>query len=156
MFRNTEKGEKTSIPNSKIKTIVMYYKEDTLEFDQIKTLRYYSKNKVIGPFWMLVLERGYATLYTYYEGGGSYTSNTGYHYIPGDRFFPCIKKEEPHATIISHAIHTGMNNNTYFKKFASKYFSDYPELSNMIKTKKYKYEDIVEVVEEYNQWKSMQ
>lgn len=71
-----------------------------------------------------------------------------------DTYWYCLRTGEDVAYMVSWTFNTQVNKNNIFRKNAAEYFKDYPELAKKIKSKAYKYDDIFEVVEKYNQWKS--
>ncbi len=71
-----------------------------------------------------------------------------------DTFWYCLRPGEDVATIISWTFNTQVNKNNVFRKNAAKYFKDYPALSSKIENRDYKHKDIIQVAEEYNNWKS--
>ncbi len=83
------------------------------------------------------------------QGGGGYGNVD-----VSDTFWYCKRPNEDVATVVSWTFNTQVNKNNIFRKNAAEYFKDYPELSKKIKDKDYKHDDILEVVEKYNDWKS--
>jgi hypothetical protein len=146
-YRASGKAEITNYSSESIKTIVIYYEDDTLEYERLKTYNF-TKKKIYPASWLIVLERGYATLYYAYTPGGIGASGQ---FTSADRYWFCYRPNEEAASIVSYV--GGANGNAYFKARAPEYFEDYPELAGKIKDKTYKYEDIPEVVRKYNQWK---
>lgn len=71
-----------------------------------------------------------------------------------DTYFLCIRPGEEVASFISWTFNTQINKNSIFRKNARQYFKDHPELVEKIKNREYKYEDIIEVVQIYDAWKS--
>jgi hypothetical protein len=55
--------------------------------------------------------------------------------------------------MVSWTFITQVNKNNIFRKNAQEYFKDYPELSKKIEDRELKYDDIFEVVQQYNDWK---
>lgn len=68
-----------------------------------------------------------------------------------ERWWMCVRPEEKAAKIVSYAY--GLNPNTFFRQTAPKYFSNHPTIPGKITNKEYKYDNILLVVREYNQWK---
>jgi len=83
-------------------------------------------------------------------GGGAIYGNVDV----SDTFWYCKRPGEDIAFIVSWTFNTQVNKNNIFRKNAAEYFKDYPELSQKIKNKDYKYDDLLEVVQLYNDWKS--
>jgi hypothetical protein len=149
-FRKSDKDEKTTFESSLLKSMVIYYPDDSVEFDRIKTYNYSGK-KIYPEKWLVVLVRGYATLYfAFHEGAmlaGAGGLNTG-----SDRTWLCYRDGEEGASIISWVVgKVGANN--MFKTKAPEYFKDYPELRQKIVDKIYTYKEIEVMVMEYNKWK---
>jgi hypothetical protein len=61
-----------------------------------------------------------------------------------------IREGEPAGKMIANI--AGANNNQTFRAKAPLYFSDYPELAEKIKSKEYRWKDLIPVVREYNKW----
>jgi hypothetical protein len=146
-FRLNEKAEKANYESESIKTLIIYFQNDTLEYERLKTYNF-TKKKIYPASWLIVLERGYATLYYAYTPGGIGASGQ---FTSSDRYWLCYRPKEEAASIVSYV--GGMNGNAYFKAKAPEYFGDFPELAEKIKNKTYTYKDIFEVVKKYNQWK---
>ena len=112
--------------------------EQILDLPNIKLYRAYSNSTMrtnIGPMA---------------GGGGSIYTNVDV----SDTFWYCLRPGEDVATMISWTFNTQINKNNVFRKNAQKYFKDSPGLSNKIKNRDYKHSDIIQVVEDYNSWKS--
>jgi len=104
-----------------------------------------------------ILELPSITLYRAYAASSFTTSGGTNQYATvdvSDTFWYCLRPGEEVAYIVSWTFNTQINKNNIFRKNAAEYFKDYPELSQKIKNKEYKYDDIEEVVTMYNQWKS--
>lgn len=84
---------------------------------------------------------------------GTTTSPMRHNVDVSDTFWFCLRPGEDIATIVSWTFNTQVNKNNVFRKNATKYFKDNPTLSNKIKNRDYKHGDIIQVVEEYNNWK---
>ena len=85
---------------------------------------------------------------------GTTTSPMRHNVDVSDTFWYCLRPGEEVATMVSWTFNTQVNKNNIFRKNAPKYFKDNPTLSNKIENREYKHEDIIQVVEEYNNWKS--
>lgn len=111
-----------------------------------------------------VLELPYISLFVSYSDSKFITgkgTNAGGFQTYGtvdvsDTFWYCLRPGEDVAYMVSWTFNTQVNKNNIFRKNAAKYFEDYPALNQKIKNKDFKYDDIIQVVEEYNQWKSGQ
>ncbi|MBA5629104.1 hypothetical protein [Moheibacter lacus] len=109
-----------------------------------------------------VLELPHISLYVYYSESHITTelsrSPSGFvtygDVNVSDTFWYCLRPGEEIATIVSWTFKTQVNKNNIFRKNATEYFKDYPELSKKIEDKDLKHDDIIQVVEEYNNWKS--
>ena len=71
-----------------------------------------------------------------------------------DTYWYCLRPGEEVATMVSWTFNTQVNKNNVFRKNATEYFKDNPTLSNKIENREYKHEDIIQVVQDYNHWKS--
>lgn len=131
------------------------------ESGKIVTIKGYknanNKKAIDGIKAEIMLDLPAITLYRVYssssmtvkQGGGTYGNVD-----VSDTFWYCKRPNEEVATIISWTFNTQVNKNNIFRKNASEYFKDYPELSEKIKDKEYKHDDIMQVVAEYDNWKS--
>lgn len=70
-----------------------------------------------------------------------------------DTYWYCLRPGEDVAYMVSWTFNTQINKNNIFRKNATQYFKDYPELSKKIDERELKYDDIFEVVQMYNDWK---
>ncbi|MFP5470566.1 MAG: hypothetical protein ACLGGV_03145 [Bacteroidia bacterium] len=145
-FKNNGEEE---ILSDELKSITYKIDGRIVVFDRLPTYYGLKHNKIGPESWLEVKVKGFATLYIVkaavsHMAGGSKTGG-----VFTD--FYCYREGEAAAKLIS-SVGDAANNST-FKLFAAKYFSDYPELSEKIKSKVYKYDQIIEVVEEYNKWK---
>jgi len=114
----------------------------------------------------LVLDLPNIKLYKAFVSGNITTKKSSYpvagggtHNVYGDvdvsdTFWYCLRPGEDIAYVVSWTFNTQVNKNNVFRKNAAEYFKDYPALSNKIKKKEYKHKDIIQVIEEYNNWKS--
>jgi hypothetical protein len=151
-FKATEKGEKVIYNSELLKTVVFTYEDGVDEYDRVKTYNMSGK-KLTDPVWLLVLNRGYTTLYFAVVDGQTMVRSTGMSTTPSDKYWLCMREGEEGAAIVSWVIGK-INANGTFKVKAAEYFKDYAELSEKIKDKTYTYKDINEVVKEYNTWKT--
>lgn len=106
--------------------------EKMLELENISLFRGFALNKIT-------------------TGGAGGAMNT---FISIDVFWYCKRPNEEVATVVSWTFNSNITQNKIFQKNAAEYFKDYPDLSNKIKNKVYKYDQILDVVQEYNTWKS--
>ncbi|MEH0156066.1 hypothetical protein V6R21_18100 [Limibacter armeniacum] len=151
-FKPSEDGKKIMVMGEELEKVAFHFEDGTLEMEQQKVKSYVRKNKVYGPYWMFVLERGPATLYSYKKED----TRSGTSVIPGSTFYTCFRNGEPHTTVIAEETHATFNfgEDKWFIKQASKYFEDYPKLCEDLKAKKHKKDDFQKVVQVYNSWKA--
>ena len=148
-YKATEKDDKTHYKSDLLKTVVYYFGKDSVVFDRLKSYHMNSK-KMTDLVWLQVLKRGYVTLF-YSLKEGQYLS-LSYSMPTEDHYWLCLRPGEEAATIVSWK-YGSINVNMTFKKKAPKYFADYPELAQKIENKEYKWDNIMQVVNEYNDWK---
>lgn len=138
-------GKKVKVPIGDIKAFTIYEPGKIRNFEKIKA---YRNTKNIKPdnrvLFAEILYKG-ENIDLFY---GIYGMDSQW----SDLRFYCLRKGEETASIVSFIF--GKTKNQAFKKIGAEYFSDYPELSQKIKTKKYTYKDIIEAVREYDRWKS--
>jgi hypothetical protein len=109
-------------------------------------VKYYFESKEYRPKGLKVEEQGYGVFmkcFTSYEGGVRY-----YEYYNTDG------QEGYYQSMLERR---GEMVEVKFEKFYSQlaeYFSDYSELSEKIKAKKFKKTQLPEIVDEYNRWKN--
>lgn len=77
-----------------------------------------------------------------------------YKFTSIDVFWYCKRTDENVATVVSWTFNSQVNKNNVFRNNASEYFKDYPALAKKIESKQYKHEDLIQIVQEYNDWKS--
>lgn len=108
----------------------------------------------------IILELPNVTLYRKFKPGKmNIGHSTGTGRINGfvdvsDTYWLCIRPGEEVASFVSWTFEIQANKNKFFRKNARQYFKDYPELVEKIKKREYKYNDIIEVVQIYDAWKS--
>ncbi len=71
-----------------------------------------------------------------------------------DTYWYCLRPGEDVAYMVSWTFNTQVNKNNIFRRNAPEYFKDYPELAKKIDDRELKHDDIFEVVQLYNNWKS--
>jgi hypothetical protein len=150
-FKENENSDKQSFKSEELKKIVLYIDDETVELERVKYYNMNGKKIVADAAWLQVLEKGHVTLYYYGNSGKtvSYGSKTKTE-LP-ERWWLCIRPGEEAAKIVSYAF--GMNPNAFFRQNAPEYFSNHPTIPGKITNKEYKYDNILAVVREYNQWK---
>lgn len=107
------------------------------------------------PMWVQVLVKGPATLYV--RGGGMMTRSGGFHHEVTDVMFYAKREGEAGASWVGMKFTSGavgINENKNFRKYAGRYFADYPELAARIENKEFEVMELPAVAEEYNKWKS--
>jgi len=138
-------GKRAKVPTVDVKAFTIYESGKIRNFEKIKA---YKNAKNIKPdkreLFAEILYKGENIALFY----GIYGMDSQWN----DLRFYCLRKGEETASIVSFIF--GNTKNLVFKKVGAKYFSDYPGLSKKIKNKEYTYKDIVEVVQEYDRWKS--
>ena len=151
-FKSNDKAEAVSYESELLKTLRYFFDDGTVEFDRIMIFpSLLSSKKMAGPYWLEVIERGNATLYFALREGATIVRSGVASTESADKFWYCMRPNEPAAKVISWVIGS-VNANETFKREGQKYFKDYPELAQKIKDKTYKYDQIVETVKEYNKW----
>jgi hypothetical protein len=152
LFKNKENAEAISYPSENLKTLVYFFDDGKVEFDRIMIYpSLLNGKKMAGPYWIEVVERGYATLYYALREGSTVVRSGVSSMTSADKFWYCMRTGEEAAKVISWVIGT-VNANETFRREGQKYFKDYPELAAKIKDKTYRYDSIVEAVKEYNKW----
>jgi hypothetical protein len=151
-FKSKENAEAVSYSSESLKTLIFFFEDGTVEFDRVMIYpSLLNGKKTAGPYWLEVVERGYATLYFGLREGSTVVRSGVSSTTGADKFWYCMRPNEEAAEVISWVIGK-VNANETFRREAQKYFSDYPELSKKIKDKIYKYDQIVETVQDYNKW----
>jgi hypothetical protein len=103
--------------------------------------------------WVQVMASGAITLYG--QGGEMGMMRAGAPHSVTDITFYARRNTEEHASYLGAHITPGaipIGYNKQFRKFAGRYFSDYPALAERIDNKEFKVSDAIQVVEEYNKW----
>lgn len=138
-------SQKVKVPTKDVKRFTIYEPGKIRNFEKIKAYKN-PKNQKIDERDLFgeILYSGESIVLFY----GIYGMDVQW----SDLRFYCLRKDEEVASIVS--LIFGKSKNQVFKNQGAEYFSDYPELSEKIKTKKYTYENIIDVVHEYDQWKS--
>jgi hypothetical protein len=151
-FKTNDRSEAVKYESELLKTLVYFFDDGTVEFDRIMIFPSLLNGKrMAGPYWLEVIERGYTTLYFALREGSTMVRSGVASTQGADKFWYCMRPNEPAAKVISWVIGT-VNANETFKREGQKYFKDYPELAQKIKSKTYRYDQIIEAVKEYNKW----
>ena len=154
--RLSEKADKVSYPSDKLaKVIVNLDDGGSYEFSRERIRRLLSSKTT--EVWILTVEKGYATLYV---STNKYRINKKGHlemisiggpHSAGEIFMLVKRPDEKVATILgSYSESITINENGAFRKLASDYFKDCPELVKRIKEKEFKILDSRVLVMEYN------
>lgn len=149
-FREDFNAKNEKIASALLKRIVYFNEDSAFVYDYLKVYAGIRQKRMTGPDWFKQVKSGYASLYT----RTVYVSSSTPHHTTSAAFidYLIIREGEPALKIISTV--AAVNSNSVFKSQAPKYFSDYPELAKKIKTKVYKWKDLEEVVDIYNDWVS--
>jgi hypothetical protein len=151
-FKSNDKAEAVTYSSESLKTLIYHFDDGIVEFDRIMIFPSLTNGKkMAGPYWLEVVERGYTTLYFALRAGSTVVRSGIASTQSADKFWYCIRPDEPAAKVISWVIGK-VNANATFKREGQKYFQDYPELAQKIEDKTYQYDQIVDVVKEYNKW----
>ncbi|MDR0506140.1 MAG: hypothetical protein LBH32_04915 [Dysgonamonadaceae bacterium] len=150
-YKESLNSKPVSIHSNELTRAIIHYDEGDVVWDYVKYIGYRSflrgKNKVSkDPQWMQLVVSGPCSLYTW----SVTTRQNGFTNI--DNWYACKKQDEDASNII------GTDQDGFFDPFFKRlpdYFSDYPELAEKIKAKKYTRKNIVEIVNEYNLEKSI-
>jgi len=151
-YKDGLKDEPIKIDTEELSMLIYKFDNGNVRtFERLKVYRGAKQKITKDSYWLERIIEGYTSLYvvpTPLRGTNPYSgatmTNMFYDYY-------CLKKGDIAARMIG-----SEGNNTTFKKRAQLYFSDYEELVNKIKNKEYKWKDIEQVVESYNEWKSSQ
>lgn len=145
------KGKTQTLKKSEVNAITYYLPEGVVVvYERVKAYKN-AKNKKIANddvFLELAYKGKHIKLYHAYQNSSYYRN------VATDEYFFCLRPGEEAAHIVSWIFGGQANKNTIFRKVASDYFKDYPELSQKIKDREYKYKDIIQVVMDYDNWKS--
>ncbi|MDR0506139.1 MAG: hypothetical protein LBH32_04910 [Dysgonamonadaceae bacterium] len=154
-YKESQDSKFVSIKSDELIRAIIHYDDGDIIFDYVKYINHSSfmrgKDKVAKkPMWMQLVISGPCSLYTY----RIITRQNRFTYT--EDWYACKKQDEDVPRIVS-SISSGITVNLFdqFYKALSNYFSDYPELAEKIKAKKYSRKDIVEIVNEYNLEKSV-
>ncbi len=109
-----------------------------------------------------VLELPHISLFVTYSDAkfitrtGNYASGHAFYGTVdvSDTYWYCLRPGEDVAYMVSWTFNTQVNKNNIFRKNGMEYFKDYPELVKKIDNRELKHDDIFEVVQMYNDWKS--
>lgn len=145
------KGKAQFLKKGDVKSITYYLPNGVvIAYERVKAYKN-AKNKKIA--------KEDAFLEVVYNGENiklfhAYQNSSYYRNVATDEYYFCLRPGEEAAHIVSWIFGGQVNKNAIFRKVAADYFKDYPELSQKIKKREYKYQDIIDVVVEYDNWKS--
>jgi hypothetical protein len=146
-FKESKDAKSHYVRSDTIKTVIYDVGVKTLEYDVMNVYTTPS-HKTIQQWFLQVQKRGYVTLYTYVDldvimagDGGNLNSFNGN--------WACARPGEAIATTISGS--ERKNKHGVFTVAAADYFKDDPALVAKINGDQYKWNDMVKIVEEYNQ-----
>ena len=150
-FKTEESGKALSIKSKDIKTLIFTTDKGTVEMEFLYCRMNEKIVVVVEWGWLTVVTRGAVTTYT-----GNLPKPPGDRRSSNNNFLYCHREGEKYAEAISaiDVFGTAISGIGFSGKM-SKYFSDYPELSEKIKEKAdgYKFNNIKEIIAEYNAWK---
>ena len=140
-FKTEELDKAQSIKSKDIKILVFNTDNGIVEMEFLYCRTNETVAIVVEWGWITVVSRGTVTTYT-----GELPNVAGARRSGNDTFLYCHREGEKYAEAVP-----GIG----FSGKMAKYFSDYPELSEKIKEKEdgYKFNDIKEIIAEYNTWK---
>lgn len=149
-----KKGKLQKIAAEKIKTVTFFYEEpDAPIYESVQAQTVASKKKISTQLLQVVLRKEHITLYGVLYVPVFVSGRTSRKGSPMPVRF-CMRPGEDFATFLS--LEGGIGFGVQFKKDGAEYFSDYPELAAKIASKEYERDDIAKIIEEYNEWKSLQ
>jgi hypothetical protein len=154
IFRASESGSKEKISSNELSRIVFPQKDAEPALYEPVYLKTLTGKKSKEPTWLQKLMDGPASLYC--SGGRMSFQQGGFNHNVNDITFYAIRVNEEAASHLgayftSGAI--GININNHFRKMASAYFADYPELVKRIEAKEFKILEVPAVITAYNDWK---
>lgn len=151
-FKASENAGKEAIKSEAIQSFRIKAGSEEVEFVYTRYYNIGSNKLSKSPGWFNILRRGPVTLYSNnydvfspYELSNAAASHGIYFLLKRD------SEEAPAA--VGMYFPSSVNHNQIFRKFAAKYFTDYPELANRLNEKEFKLEDVGKVADIYNEWK---
>jgi hypothetical protein len=157
IFKPTESGSKEKISSNELSRIVFPQKDAEPALYEPVYLLTITGKKSKEPTWLQKLMDGPVSLYC--SGGRMSFQRGAFTHNVNDITFYAIRKDEEAASNLgvyftSGAMGININNN--FRKLASAYFADYPELVKRIENKEFKILEVPAVITAYNEWKEGQ
>jgi hypothetical protein len=143
-YKEDKKAKSRKIVYTDIKTIIYFFESGkTLEYDVVWTDIGSGRNHHQEKYLKAVV-RGAVTLYTHvaFNGPNKYDQDT---------YFLCLRPGEETVTLISGSF--GKYKKDLFRQAFAEYFKDDPELVSKIMAGQYKWSDMDQIVNEYNQKK---
>lgn len=143
-FKPWMEAEAEEIASTGLKTVIL--KTDSgrqqREYHLITVMAANGKKTGKEPVWMKLLEKGTLSLYLHEIVSKQDGLDT---FEPGEYY--CVKEGEEGGRQVA-----AYGNNHSFQSKGAAYFADCNELAEKIKSKQYSWENIQEVVRQYNQW----
>ena len=133
-----------------VKSIKYYYPQGISYFKKVKMYTNPKNKKVAKQEVMLELVYTGENIQLFH----GYKNDSKMKNVYTEEFYFCLRPGEEVVSYISWTMVNQIGKNTIFRQFGAEYFKDYPALYQKIKDRKYKYDDIFEVVKEYDVWKS--
>lgn len=148
--------KKRTVNRSDIKEVQWNEGTESTTFKLIKGYKNAKNKKAVdGILAEKVLELDNISLYKAFMINTMQSGPGGaYKFTSIDVFWYCKRPNEDVATVVSWVFNSQVNKNNIFRKNAAEYFKDYPELAKKIDDRQLKHDDIIEVVTQYNTWKS--
>ena len=146
-YKLTEDGKKESASSEELKSFTL--SEGNTKFVRTAYFEMGGKKQAKYAGWFNILREGDVILYSNnYDdfSGREVMSPAGSH----DIIFLVKRTKEEVPTVIGLYFPSMMNHNQLFRKHSAEYFSDYPELAKRLEGKEFKFEDIGQVVDLYN------
>lgn len=155
VYKATESGSKEKITSDELSKIIFPQKDAEPAVYEPVYLKTLTGKKSQEPTWLQKLMDGPASLYC--SGGRMSFQQGAFTHNVNDITFYALRSNEEAASNLgvyftSGAIGININNN--FRKLASAYFTDYPELVKRIEAKEFKILDVPAVITAYNDWKT--
>ena len=145
-FKETKDVKSHYVRSDTIKTVLYDLGGKFLEYD-VRNVYTTPTHKTVQQWFLLVRQRGYATLYTYVDMDVMMTGDGG-HLNTFHGNWACVRPGETIATTISGS--ERKNKHGVFTAAAAEYFKDDPMLVAKITGDQYKWDDMEKIVEEYN------
>lgn len=143
-YKEDKKAKSRKIVYTDVRTIIYYFESGkTLEYDVVWTDIGSGRNHHQEKYLKAVV-RGAVTLY-------SHVAMNGPNKYDQDTYFLCLRPGEETVKLIAGSY--GKLKKDFFRNAFSEYFKDDPELVSKVLEGKYKWSDMDQIVNEYNQKK---